>query len=124
MHTFKFHITQEMLWHAYNAMHDASREDRFKRESPVHGKQYALEVRMDLPDEIDPQNVRMQTIEVPLHDLATGRAKLTMPSVEFDVIPPEKIPPAIIAVREEPLKELSGVEYERMMYNMRVSEEE
>ena len=118
MSTFKFHIPQEILRHAYNAMHDASRQDKFERESPITSKQYALEVSIDLPDGIDAHNLRMQTKEYPLDQA------LVVPSVEFNVIPPENLPPATIAVCKEPLKELSGVEYERMMYNMRVSEQE
>lgn len=114
MHTFKFHIPQEILRHAYNAIHDASRQDRFQNESPIPSKQYALEVALGLPDGIDAHNLRMQVKEYPLEQA------LTIPSVEFDVIPPDRLPPTIIAVRKEPLKELSGAEYERM----RVSEEE
>ena len=119
MHTFKFHLTQEILWHAYNAMHDASRQDRFEHESPIPSKVYALEVSIDLPDGIGAQNLRMQVTKHPLEQA------LVIPSVELEDKPREITAEDVkmSSCLNEPIKTLSGVEYERMMYNMRVSED-
>lgn len=105
MHTFKFHLTEGMLMRAYDAIRQKTRDEQSH-------KMYALEVTAELPFEVPVLNTRMKVVEHPLSAL--------VPTAEIDTIQTGEA----TEIESSYLKELSEVEFKKLMYGTWIDEQE